>query len=258
MPIVESFDGSPIYYQVEGNGSPALIFVHGWSCDLSFWNDQVDHFANAHLVASLDLAGHGRSGRVDRVWDMVNFAKDVSAVQGALAVDESILVGHSSGAIVNLEAEPLIRDKVVHLVGVDAMYYPVYSATSQDQIDEFLRPYEEDFAGSVRSSVVRMLPGGVDQTLLEKISAVMSNTDRMVALQSLRSIYAWDFREALKEVQTALTCICSEDRLSRYDRQAFERLFGIRTISGVGHFLMMENPGAFNELLEDEIRRITS
>ena len=258
MTVAESFDGAPIYYEVEGNGSPALIFVHGWSCDLSFWSDQVEHFAKSHLVATLDLAGHGRSGRADRVWSMANFAKDVSAVRSALSIDEAILIGHSSGAIVSLEAELILQGLVVHLVGVDAMYYPVYSATPQDQIDEILKPYEEDFVGSVRSSVVRMLPDGVDQGLLEKISAVMSTTDQLVALPSLRSIYAWDFREALNEVQTPLTCICSEDRLSQYDRHVFEGLFTMRTISGVGHFLMMEKPRAFNELLEEVILEVTS
>jgi len=39
---VVSFDGVPISYKVCGEGSPALIFVHGWCCDRTYWKYQTD------------------------------------------------------------------------------------------------------------------------------------------------------------------------------------------------------------------------
>jgi hypothetical protein len=47
---VPSADGVPIRYHVEGplpNPSPALVFVHCWSCDRHLWDEQVAHFAKA-------------------------------------------------------------------------------------------------------------------------------------------------------------------------------------------------------------------
>jgi len=61
--VVLSKDGTPISYEISGTGEPALLFVHGWSCDARYWRVQVPHFSKKHRVIILDLAGHGHSGR---------------------------------------------------------------------------------------------------------------------------------------------------------------------------------------------------
>jgi hypothetical protein len=35
--VVHSKDGTPISYEIYGDGEPTLIFVHGWSCDARYW-----------------------------------------------------------------------------------------------------------------------------------------------------------------------------------------------------------------------------
>ena len=57
-----SADGIAVRYEVRGRGAPALVFVHGWSCDRRYWNAQMDYFADRHQVVAVDLAGHGESG----------------------------------------------------------------------------------------------------------------------------------------------------------------------------------------------------
>jgi pimeloyl-ACP methyl ester carboxylesterase len=41
---------------VRGAGDTALVFVHGWCCDRSFWHRQVDAFSGDHRVVTIDLA----------------------------------------------------------------------------------------------------------------------------------------------------------------------------------------------------------
>ena len=43
--VVPSADGTPVAYEVHGNGEPTLILVHGWSCDARYWREQLAHFA---------------------------------------------------------------------------------------------------------------------------------------------------------------------------------------------------------------------
>ena len=38
---VASPDGIRIAYEVHGEGTPALVFVHGWSCDRTYWAAQI-------------------------------------------------------------------------------------------------------------------------------------------------------------------------------------------------------------------------
>jgi hypothetical protein len=92
---VKTPDGVEIRYEVAGSGEPALVFVHGWSCDRSYWRAQVDHFAASHRTVALDLGGHGESSLGREDWTMASFAGDVRAVVEALDLRGVVLVGHS-------------------------------------------------------------------------------------------------------------------------------------------------------------------
>jgi NAD+ synthase (glutamine-hydrolysing) len=59
--VAYSADGISVCYEVQGSGEPALVFVHGWSCDRSYWSRQLDHFAGLHKVAAR-LADEGLGG----------------------------------------------------------------------------------------------------------------------------------------------------------------------------------------------------
>src|ERR1700730_13941068 len=73
-------DGVGIHYETTGKGRPALVLVHCWTCDSSFWQDQVARLAKNHQVVTLDLAGHGRSGRTRKNYTIEAFGQDVKAV----------------------------------------------------------------------------------------------------------------------------------------------------------------------------------
>src|SRR5438552_4042219 len=90
-----SADGVPIRYEAYGAGEPALVFVHGWALDRRLWAAQVASFAPHHRVVTLDLAGHGESGRLRTEWTMGAFAEDVCAVLDQASLGPSVLIGHS-------------------------------------------------------------------------------------------------------------------------------------------------------------------
>lgn len=59
--VALSFDQERIAYDVAGKGETALIFIHGWSCDGRYWQNQLSVFAKEYQVITVDLAGHGHS-----------------------------------------------------------------------------------------------------------------------------------------------------------------------------------------------------
>ncbi len=95
--VAASADGIPLAYEVHGTGRPALVFVHGWSCDRRYWSKQIDYFAQRYQVVVLDLAGHGESGLGRRAWTIPAFGQDVVAVVEKLGLKEAVLIGHSMG-----------------------------------------------------------------------------------------------------------------------------------------------------------------
>ena len=56
-----SGEGIRLAYDTAGAGDPPIVFVHGWSCDRSYFAPQIEHFAAGHAVAAVDLRGHGDS-----------------------------------------------------------------------------------------------------------------------------------------------------------------------------------------------------
>src|SRR4051812_45454743 len=78
--FVNSSDSTRIAYEVHGEGMPALIFVHGWSCDRTYWEKQIASFSKNFEVVSVDLAGHGESGLGRKSWTIEAFGDDVASV----------------------------------------------------------------------------------------------------------------------------------------------------------------------------------
>jgi pimeloyl-ACP methyl ester carboxylesterase len=55
-------DTAKIHWSSAGNEhSKAVIFVHGWTCDESTWQEQIPAISRSYRVITLDLPGHGRS-----------------------------------------------------------------------------------------------------------------------------------------------------------------------------------------------------
>ncbi len=65
-------DGVRLAYVDEGKGEPAFVFMHGWTCNRSYFKPQHDHFKAKHRVVSIaegalpDPAVCRRRGVADR------------------------------------------------------------------------------------------------------------------------------------------------------------------------------------------------
>src|SRR6266511_936859 len=110
-----SADGLPVGFEVRGRGAPALVFVHGWSCDHRYRKSQLSHFAERHRVVVIDLAGHGESGSGRREWSMPAFGADVVAVADQLGLERTVLIGHSMGGDVVVAAALAMPTRVAGL-----------------------------------------------------------------------------------------------------------------------------------------------
>ena len=75
------FENMRVHYADAGKGSEALVFVHGWTCNLDFWRMQTPVFAARSRVIAVDLPGHGASDKPQQVaYTMDLFARSVEAV----------------------------------------------------------------------------------------------------------------------------------------------------------------------------------
>jgi pimeloyl-ACP methyl ester carboxylesterase len=246
---VKSSDGVRIAYEVHGQGEPALVFVHCWCCDRHYWDAQVDTFAEHYTVVTIDLAGHGESGLNRKKWTIASLGNDVKTVVKKLKLEHVILIGHSMGGPVILEAARRMPNEVISLIGVDT-FLNFEIEFGQEQIDAFLKRFREDFKGATRSFTKTMFPEDADSSLVERIVHDMASAPPEVGIPLLEDLFKYDYVKTLKKVRIPIRCINSlqyptDVEANRRHALSFEAVY----IGGVGHFVHMEDPKTFNRLL---------
>ena len=98
---------------------PTVVFIHGAQHDHSVWILQSRYLAHhGYSVLALDLPGHGRSDGplIDTIEGMADW---VVAVLDAAGVARAVLVGHSMGSLIALDAAGRLpqRTSAIALVG---------------------------------------------------------------------------------------------------------------------------------------------
>src|ERR1019366_4839292 len=93
-----------IHHVVTGHGRPPIVFVHGFACAHTDWDAQVAHLSPRHQTVAVDLRGHGASPGTAAECSTERYGADVAEVMRALALPPVVLVGHSMGCRVVIEA----------------------------------------------------------------------------------------------------------------------------------------------------------
>jgi pimeloyl-ACP methyl ester carboxylesterase len=255
---VQSEDGISIAYEERGAGKTALVFVHGWSCDRSYWSGQLEPFSRQFKVVAVDLAGHGESGLGRKDWSMAAFGADVAAVVRKLDLQQVVLIGHSMGSDVVVEAARRLPKRIVGLVWLD-QYKQLDKFYTTEEIQAFEAKFQADFVNTTRSFVRGMFAPASDRALVERIAMDMSSAPPEVAIPALVSTISngRQIPGALQELKLPVIAINPDKPPT--DVESLQRQgVKVMVMPGVGHFVMMEDPERFNGLLRtaiDELAR---
>lgn len=257
-----SFDSERVAYDVLGKGKTTLIFIHGWSCDGRYWQEQTSVFAKDYQVITIDLAGHGHSSLNRAEYSMLSFAKDVQAVIDKENIDRAILIGHSMGGAVSAEAARLMPQKVIGIVGIDTLQN-VAKHTPQRAIEEMVKPFEADFKNAAQHLVSSMFLESADQQLINWVKEDMSSAPKDIAIDAFRKYLGqYTNGEAVsvfKDMTIPLVSINargwpSEPEENRKHIKNYQLFY----IEETGHFPMLVKPKEFNRLLKKALSAIES
>lgn len=88
-----------IHVEITGEG-PDLLLVAGLGGRGAFWNNQVQDFARHFRVITFDHRGCGNSTPDKVVYGAEHMAQDVLAMMDAMDIQQTSLVGHSTGGAI--------------------------------------------------------------------------------------------------------------------------------------------------------------
>ncbi len=112
-----------IHHVVTGNGRPPIVFVHGFGCGHTDWDAQEAHLSPRHQCVAVDLRGHDATPGAAADCSIERYGADVAEIMRALALPPAILVGHSMGCRVVIEAALQAPADTAGLILVDGSQF---------------------------------------------------------------------------------------------------------------------------------------
>ena len=251
-------NGATIAYEEKGRGAPSFVFVHGWACDRTFWQPQLDDLSQDHRCLSIDLRGRGGSS-LTPPYDTTQATEDVAALMDQLEFGPSIVAGHSLGGIVTLLLNDRHPDRVLATVLGDAPVNPqtgtrlagagklIREAGSLDPAMGIVNGFYVESTPievwtSTREAILQC-PPDVAAGMFENVEPLVGQIDRLIAGADKKPcMVIW------REVPAGAPEYIRD--LTQFVRQ--ER------IAGSGHFFQLEQPAVTIALLRafiDDVRR---
>lgn len=241
-------DGARIHYQSYGKGREALVLIHGWTCNLDYWRDQVPDFAKQNRVIAIDLPGHGQSDKPPLSYSMDMFARAVDAVLRDAGVKRAVLVGHSMGTPVARQFYRKYPQKTLAIVIVDGALRPF---GDKKMMDGFIAGFRgPNYKEAGKQMFAGMAGPNLSAELQARIQASFLNTPQHVLVGAMEgmadeSIWGQD------KINVPVLAILAKTPFWPADTEQFYRSIApnldFQMLDGVGHFLMMEKPKQFND-----------
>lgn len=243
-----SRDGVGLAYTDVGQG-PALVLVHGITCDRRHFDAQVAYFCRRHRVVAVDLRGHGESDAPQQDYSPALFAQDLHWLCTQLEIESPIVVGHSMGGIVALELAARFPDFLRAIALLDSpIFVPAaYRSVAEMTVEVMAGP--QGLAAwqlFLRASFSRL----DDPARRDAILQAASKTPAHVLASCFRGAWAWDEEEAIRRCRVPILYVRSATFIDlERMRLLCPRLVTGETV-GSGHFALSQVPEQVNSMLE--------
>jgi pimeloyl-ACP methyl ester carboxylesterase len=238
----------------EGEG-PALVFVHGWCGDHTAFAPQIDHFTATNRVVVPDLRGHGSSDPADG-YRIEDFANDVAWIARELQLDRPVIVGHSLGGMIAVEAAASFPDVFVAAVVLDAPVVddPLLAQGVELQLAVFGGP-QRATEGPAFLRAALFGPHD-DHERATTIITSMMHVPNDVALPSLAEVKSWPPRARLLDCRQPVLCIHIRGGGPTDPTvlaAAHPNIMVAQTV-GAGHFIQLEVPDQVHAMMAQFFR----
>jgi pimeloyl-ACP methyl ester carboxylesterase len=229
-----------------------LVFIHGSGGNHTDWILQYTPLKDEFNIAAIDLPGHGESDGSGEQ-DVAAYVAWVKKLLQRFGIAKPVLIGHSLGAAICLS--------IAVLDGDAAAVVPVGGGVRMPVNPAILEGLKQDPAAIIGMAVKFSVAKGNRERLSDRITANLSRVSPGIIHGDFTACDKLDITEAIAGIRIPALVVCgAEDKMTP---PAFSEYLGghipgagLVLIPGAGHFVMLENPEAFNTALKNFVNSL--
>lgn len=261
-----------IHHVVTGRGHPSIVFVHGFACDHADWDAQVAHLAPRHQTVAVDLRGHGESPGSATDCSIERYGADVAEVMRALALPRSVLIGHSLGCRVVIEAALQAPAQTAAVILVDGSQFN--AAMESVLTERFATP--NGYQTMVEGLFQDMFTARSDQAMIASVIARARRLPQPIGEKMLADLLRYDVGRltgALASLRVPVMALQTTSSNERRERRTMRKgqtspyLAMVRScvpsarieiIEETGHFPQLDESAQTNALIAGFLTALSS
>jgi pimeloyl-ACP methyl ester carboxylesterase len=251
------FGQSRLYYEVAGVGEPTVVLLHGGMLDCTMWDEQFELLARNHRVVRYDASAHGKSALPPEAYlDHL----DLVGLLDELGIERVVLVGLSMGGRIAIDFGLERPDRVEAIVAVgsglsgyrfegpqmEASTRTMIAAWKSGDFDALVEAFQRSWTDGphrqpehvdpeVRERVRKMARHGAEKTMEGRMLRPPA-IDRLDELKMPMLVVVGELdMPGILEIARLLVDANPNAELT--------------TVPEVGHYVNLEAPERFNELL---------
>src|SRR5574341_51564 len=246
-----------LYYfahEAENLSRPPVILIHGAGGNQLYWPPQIRRLHNQRIFA-VDLPGHGKSEGVGH-HTIDDYAEEVLKFLKALKLNAAILVGHSMGSAIALQAAIRFPKRVLGLglvgSGARLRVAPAILHAASDPAT---------FADAVRLVMDQSFASQTSARLKELAAQRMSETRSTVLYGDFLACDAFNVMDQISKISAPTLILCgTEDKMAPVKYSEFLRdnipEAQMTVLPDAGHMVMLEQPDKAAWILNDFLNTI--
>jgi 3-oxoadipate enol-lactonase len=266
----EPINGVSLNYTLDGPpNAPVITFAHALSLNLRSWDLQIAAFTDRYRVLCIDMRGHGGTDRNGGAFSIEDLADDVAGLLDHLSVAKTHFVGSSLGAMVGFAMAFNHPNKLASLMFMASQgALPDAGVTSARERIAAMRASdataETTMAAQADATIERLMHNPADDGHAARVQLmrhILGDTTLFGQARAYEAILDMNYDNRLGEIHTPTLIVAgaqdSSTPPSRMQMYA-DGIAGARMeiIEAAGHFPNVDQPGAFNALLNNFINEV--
>ncbi len=245
-----------VHYWTKGKGEKCILFTHGATMDHGLFQPQMEYFSKSYRVISWDTPAHGRS-RPYQNFTIQNAAQELVSILDEEQIKKANLVGQSMGGYISQIVALEHPDKVKAIVSVDSSpiqpsYYSALDNWLLSITPPLLKLYPYKYLVKTIASQIAM-----EEKAIAYAKEALHQLSKTEIADIMDSVY-----HGLQEYKVDFHLPCpilivygEHDHSGKV--QAYSKRWAeienreLKIIPNAAHNANMDNPDAFNKILEE-------